>query len=179
MKQYALKETSRRNPHIKHHFNVKHMTPKERDMVGFFGEFAACSLFGIDWKENIRDNYITIDDFDCEVNGLKCDVKTETLPKSYAEKILNNTIRDDEKYGARLINKKQLPLLKKYDIVIFSLFIREDMDYWYPIGYIESNLILEKYPVRTHNPSGARYPSPASAIPTSHLKPISNLFNKE
>lgn len=179
MRQYALIEAKKRNAYIKHHFELDYMSPEERDQVGFLGEFASCKLFNLDWKSNIRDNYETIDDFDFKIGNLKVDVKTETLKKGFAEKILNGTIDDDKAYGARLINKNQLSLLKKYDIVIFSLFIREDMDYWYPIGYLESKIILENYPVRTHNPSGAKYPSPASAIPNSHLKPISNFFNKE
>jgi hypothetical protein len=33
------------------------------------------------------------------------------------------------------INKGQFSLLSKYDIIILGLFNRDQMDYWFPIGF--------------------------------------------
>ncbi|MEC4114957.1 hypothetical protein VSO92_12675 [Myroides pelagicus] len=169
MKEMALKESQRRDAYIKHHFEVNHFTGVERDSVGFCGEFAAVELLGGNWQTNIRENYHTIDDFDIILNGKKIDVKTETVPRKNALKIINKSIQDDELYGRRLINKNQLALLGKYDYVLFGLFIREEMDYWYPIGIIDTKTVLDKYPATIYRPDGNRYPFPGSPIPTSIL----------
>lgn len=176
MKKQAAVESKRRDSFIKHHFEVEHLSYNQRDQLGFLGEFACCSLLGIDWKENIRDNYLTIDDFDFTIKGLKADVKTETIPYKYAQKILKKTISDNELYGRRLINKGQFGLLNKYDIVIFSLFIRNKTDYWHPVGYLETKIILEHYPPTNKRPDGGNYPFSGSPVPTSKLKPVTNLL---
>jgi len=176
MVNQASIEAKKRDPHIKHHFEVHHLSSNQRDILGFLGEFACCDLLKINWKDNIRDNYLTIDEYDFEIKNLKVDVKTETVPLNYANKILNRNIADDELYGRRLIHKGQFSLLSKYDIVIFGLFIRDDLSKWYPIGYIESKVILEHYPPTFKRPDGGRYPFPASPIPTSILKPIDDLM---
>jgi len=97
------------------------------------------------------------------------------VPYKYATKILNRTIGDDDLYGRRLINKNQFSLLAKYDIVVFGFFIRKQLTYWYPIGYIESRTIVENYPPTFKRPDGGSYPFPGSPVPTSILKPISDL----
>ncbi|GAB3508987.1 hypothetical protein [Emticicia fontis] len=135
MKTQAAIEAKRRDSFIQHHFEVNHLTYDQRDEIGFLGEFACCNALGIDWKANIRENYFTIDDYDFIVKGNRIDVKTETLPLNFAQKIISRQITDNELYGRRLINKGQLSLLTKYDLVIFGLFIREDLNYWYPLGY--------------------------------------------
>lgn len=163
-------ESQRRNNYINHHFEVNHLSSQERDSVGFLGEFAGVSILGGDWKSNIRENYLTIDDYDIVVNGKKIDIKTETVPRKYALSIINKSINDDQLYGRRLINKNQLPLLEKYDYVFFGLFIREEMDYWYPIGIIDTQTILRDYPATIFRPDGNRYPFPGSPVPTSILK---------
>lgn len=176
MRKQAKIEAERRNAFIKHHFEVKHLTYQERDELGFLGEFACCEALGIDWKKNIRENYYTIDDYDFIVGNKKIDLKTETVPFNYAHKILNKTIKDDELYGRRLINEGQFSLLSKYDIVIFGLFIRDQMDFWYPIGFTDTKVIIEKYPPKYKRPDGGNYPFPGSPVPTSILKPIENLL---
>jgi hypothetical protein len=176
MRSRARIESIRRNSHIRHHFEVDHMTSEQRDDLGFLGEFACCELLGIDWESNIRDNYLTIDDFDFNINGKKIDVKTETMPVNYAKRLLKGEILDNDLYGRRLINKGQFNLLNKYDIVIFSLFAREHPDYWFPIGYLETKHILENYEPTIDRPDGGRYPFPASPVPTSILRPISDLM---
>ena len=176
MVKYASDESKKRNPYIKHHFEVQHLSSDERDILGFLGEFACCELFDIDWKENIRENYLTIDDFDFKINNLKVDVKTETVPYNYAKKILDGSIDDNKLYGRRLINEGQFNLLKKYDIVLFGLFIRDRLNEWYPIGYIETKKILENYLPTFNRPDGGKYPFSASPVPTSILKPIKDLF---
>ena len=176
MRKDAKAESKKRDKFIKHHFEVEHLTSSQRDEIGFIGEFACGELLGIDWKKNIRKDYKTIDDYDFIVDGNKIDVKTETVPVKYAKKILRKEILDNELYGRRLINQGQFNLLKKYDIVIFSLFAREHLDYWFPIGYIETEHIIKNYPPTINRPDGGKYPFSASAIPTSILKPISDLI---
>ena len=169
-------ESEKRDPHIKHHFEVNHLTKNQRDSIGFLGEFACCELFNIDWKKNIRENYYNIDDNDIILNNLKIDVKTETVPLSYAKTILNNTIKDNKPYGMRLINKGQFDLLKKYDHVIFGLMVRGKLDYWYPIGCIDSNTVLKNFKPTYRKPYGGQYPFPASRVPNSILKPLTTLL---
>jgi len=175
MRTQARIESKKRNEFIKHHFEVGHLSFDERDQLGFLGEFACCEYLGIDWKSNIRDNYYTIDDFDFIIKNKKADVKTETVPFNYAQKILSKTINDNELYGRRLINKGQFNLLTKYDIVIFSLFIRNKMDYWYPIGYTDTKNIITNYPPTYNRPDGGNYPFPGSPVPTSILIPLFEL----
>jgi hypothetical protein len=175
MRTQAKIESQKRDAFIKHHFEVDHLSYQERDELGFLGEFACCVALGIDWRKNIRENYYTIDDFDFIVNHKRIDLKTETVPYKYATKILNRTIGDDDLYGRRLINKNQFSLLAKYDIVVFGFFIRKQLTYWYPIGYIESRTIVENYPPTFKRPDGGSYPFPGSPVPTSILKPISDL----
>lgn len=177
MVNQASIEAKRRNPYIQHHFEVEHLTPEQRDIIGFLGEFACCMLFNINWKNNIRENYFTIDDFDFKVKGLKVDVKTETVPFSYIDRILNKNIDDNRAYGRRLINQGQFNLLTKYDIVIFGLFDRDNFNIWYPIGYLETKEIISKYPPTLNKPYGGTYPFSASPVPTSILKPITDLIN--
>jgi len=176
MREQAKLESKKRNPHIKHHFEVNHLSYEERDELGFIGEFACCEFLGMDWKANIRKDYKTIDDFDFIHNNKRIDVKTETVPKEYARKILRQEILDDELYGRRLINEGQFGLLNKYDIVIFSLFAREHKDYWFPIGYLETETIIKNYPPANQRPDGGEYPFAGCPIPTSVLKPIAYLL---
>ena len=79
MRTQATVEAKRRDAHIRH----------------FLGEFACCTLLNIDWRRNIRDNYLTIDNYDFIVKGLKADVKTETIPRSNALKIQDRSIKDN------------------------------------------------------------------------------------
>ena len=95
MRTQATVEAKRRDAHIRHHFEVAHLSGGERDELGFLGEFACCTLLNIDWRRNIRDNYLTIDNYDFIVKGLKADVKTETIPRSNALKIQDRSIKDN------------------------------------------------------------------------------------
>lgn len=176
MRRCAKAESLKRDAFIKHHFEVGHLSYQERDELGFLGEFACSIALGIDWKSNIREHYHTIDDYDFLLKGKRIDLKTETVPRIYADKILARTIKDDELYGRRLINKGQYSLLPKYDIVIFGLFIRNQLDFWHSIGYIETKVIIEKYPPTDKRPDGGSYPFAGSPVPTSILKPLKNLI---
>ncbi|MFP3832491.1 hypothetical protein [Chryseobacterium sp. SIMBA_028] len=176
MKAQAKIEAQKRDAFIKHHFEVDHLSPEERDELGFWGEFACSTALQQDWKQNIRENYLTIDSYDIIVNGKRTDVKTETVPEGFARKILSKEIDDDKAYGRRLINKGQFDLLSKYDLVIFGLFIREFPEVWYPLGYLETKIITDQYLPTYDRPFGGRYPFPASPVPTSLLKPFNDLL---
>lgn len=176
MKIRAKQEAIKRNPHINHHFDVNHLTGEERDIIGFLGEFACCELLKINWKDNIRKDYLTIDNFDVTVNGKRADVKTETLPEKFLKAVLSKTINDDGVFGRRLINQGQVILLPKYDIVIFGAFERGNYNYWFPFGYLESKYILENYKITNQRPDGGKYPFAALPIKSSDLKPINELL---
>lgn len=179
MRQRAAAESDRRNAHIRHHFEVSHLTGQERDQLGFVGEFACSTFLGMEWKDNIREDYLTVDDYDFIFNGHRIDVKTETVPYTYAMSILQGKIKDDGLYGRRLIHQGQFNLLYKYDKVIFGLCIRNQMDYWYPIGYMDTADIINDFPPTSQRPDGGKYPFPGSPVPTSMLKPLDELFSKE
>lgn len=176
MKRVAKTEAHRRNPYITHHFEVKHFSKEERNVVGFLGEFAACALFGIDWRRNIRDDYVTIDTGDIQVGTAIIDVKTETVPKWALQKIVTRQIDDDGPYGRRLINENQVPLLHKYDYVLFSGFLRNDLSYWYPFGYVATDYVLQNYSVTTERPDGGTYPEAAMPVRTSSLRNVIELM---
>ena len=176
MREQAKIESEKRNPHIKHHFEVNHLSYHKRDVVGFLGEFATCELLGINWKKNIRADYETIDSGDGKCKKGIFDVKTETIPYENLHKILNREIKDDELYGRRLIYEGQISLLEKYDIIIFGAFCRNNYKKWYPIGWLDTKYILANYRVTKKRPDGGEYPFSALAIKTSELKPISELL---
>lgn len=172
----ANREAKKRNPYIKHHFEVEHLTGEERDIIGFLGEFACCEIFGINWKDNIREDYLTIDTGDIKINNLVFDVKTETLPKNYLDKILNGTLNDDMTWGRRLINAGQVALLNHYDIVIFGGFDRKNFSEWHPFGYLQSQYILNNYTVTRDRLDGGTYPFAALPVRTSQLRNINELL---
>ncbi len=176
MKKQAAIEANKRDPYIRHHFEVPHLTSAERDMIGFLGEFACCEALNIDWRKNIREDYLKKDSGDLILNGKCFDVKTETVPSYYAKKIVYRTIGDNEKYGCRLIHQDQFPLLLQYDFVTFGLFFRESLDFWYPIGYLETAPIVKNYPPTNKRPDGEAYPFPGSPVPTSLLRPFHELL---
>ncbi len=176
MWNYAKKEALKRDPDINHHFNVDHFSPIERDMVGFVGEFCCSKLLNLDWKKNIRDNYKTIDDNDIIINNYKIDVKTESLPFEYLNKLINSLINDDEKYGRRLINENQVKLIPKYDITIFGCIDRDKKDKWYFLGWIVNTKLLKYIPTNLR-PDGNYYPFKALPIKTSELKKFSDLIS--
>lgn len=173
MRQRAALEADRREPFIEHHFEVDHMAGNERNIVGFLGEFACCECLGIDWQNNIRDNYLTIDSGDIHIGNLVIDVKTETIPGHYCDRVVERTIDDDVTYGRRLINEEQVPLLDHYDYVIFGAFKRGDLSTWYPIGCIRTRKALNEYTIATDSPNGIHYPKPGLPIRTSDLHDIS------
>jgi len=177
MHERAKAESTKREAFIQHHFEVAHLTSAERNSIGFLGEFAFSEYMGSDWKENIRPDYLTIDDCDFMLGDKKIDVKTETVPKNYAEKILNGQIDDDRAYGRRLYSQGQYNLLGRYDYIVFGMLIREEKDKWYPLGYISSQEIINNYKPTTFGPNGIKYPYPGAPIHTSQLELLSDLKN--
>lgn len=177
MRARAAIESERREPFIQHHFEVNHMNGNERNIVGFLGEFACCEYLGINWQANIRDNYLTFDNGDIHIGNLVIDVKTETIPGNYCDRVVDRTIDDDGTYGRRLITEEQVPLLEHYDYVIFGAFKRDDLSTWYPIGCTRTKKVLEEYEIATDSPNGTHYPIPGIPIRTSELHDI-NLISE-
>jgi methyl-accepting chemotaxis protein len=141
MIERAKQEADKREKYIEHHFSVEHLTDDKRNIIGFLGEFACCELLGVDWKKNIRSDYLTIDSGDINIGDYLIDVKTETIPQPYFNEVFNRRINDDKAYGRRLITEEQIPLLAKYNIVIFGAFVREKYNKWYALGYLETSYI--------------------------------------
>lgn len=175
MRELARKESARREPFIKHHFNVRHLNNEERNMVGFLGEFACCDRLNIDWESNIRENYLTIDDFDLIYKEKKIDVKTETIPRTVLQRIVLGQISDDQLYGRRLINKRQVSLLNRYDIVVFGALDRETKSEWFALGWMTTDSILKNYTPTILRPDGGRYPYAGLPVHTSRLNKIESL----
>lgn len=176
MVKRAEEEAKRREPYITHHFSVEHLSDEHRNEIGFLGEFACCELLGIDWRSNIRHDYLTIDNGDIRIGDYVFDVKTETVPETYFQHVIERTIPDDGTYGRRLIMENQVPLLKKYDGVIFGAFMRGCYDRWHAIGYISASHILENYAITKKAPFGADYPEAAVAVRTSELGDMGKLI---
>lgn len=178
----AVIERQKRDPYINHHFELEYFSSEKRDLIGFLGEFACCKMFGINWQENIRDNYYSIDDGDIILNKQVLDVKTETLPLSFLQKLITGKIDDDKPYGRRLINNEQVPLLKKYSAVIFGAFAREDCQnnkfphFWYALGYASVDKDLCRYEITKKTPFGTEYPTPVIPYKTSELRDIHELI---
>jgi len=172
----AKVQASKRDKHIKHHFEVEHLTKEERDTIGFLGEFAGSVLLGQNWKDNIRKDYVTIDTCDIKHQGKLIDIKTETLPYDKLQRIKLNIIDDEEVYGRRLIHKGQVSLLPKYDIVIFGGFVRNKYDKWYPFGFLETKHILNNYKVTQNRPDGGLYPFAALPVKSTELKDIEEIL---
>lgn len=177
MKLVARQESNKRESFIKHHFKPKHSSLMKTNEVGFIGEFCFCEFLGLDWRKNIRSDYKTIDNYDLVFNSKRIDVKTETIPHHYATKLLNNTIKDDDKFGRRLYSSGQFKLLEKYDYIVFGLIIRNTEDFWYPLGFTSAGYILKNYRPTLERPDGGAYQSPGAPIKTSSLQPIRNFFN--
>jgi hypothetical protein len=175
MRKCAKEESLKRNPHIKHHFEVSHYSKSHRDQIGFLGEFAACELLGKDWKNNIREDYLTIDAQDLKCGDLKFDFKTESIPSIFIQKVISKGVKDDELYGRRLVCEGQKKLLEKYDILIFGAVERGVEDYWYFLGWIYAKYILENYHPIKQKPSGGEYPIPGFPVKNSDLKTFEEL----
>lgn len=176
MKERARVEAAKRDKYITHHFEVDHMTGEKRDAVGFYGEFAAREYFGISYADGIRPDYIKIDSGDIVMNGKIIDVKTETVPDDVLDKLLKGEIDDNGRYGRRLINSEQVPLLSHYDYVMWGVFGRGDMSKWYPLGYLPTSEIIGKYKVTKKTPFGSEYPAACLNIHTSKLRSCDKLI---
>jgi len=185
MRSAAIREAERREPHIRHWFETDYYSLAQTNIVGFIGEFAACVLLGLDWRSNIRPNYLTIDRQDIIFKEKHVSVKTESLPRQYLAPVVSRKIDDDKKYGRRLYPFGQRNLLKKYDIVIFGAVLRvnetkleewlKKLDIWYLIGWTEAKKVLSYTPTSIA-PFGGKYPYPAFPVKTSELKDIEDLF---
>lgn len=175
----AQNEVARRNNYLNPHFNLGYMSEETRQIIGFLGEFSCQEYLGINWRDNIRENYLRPDDYDFIHNNQRVDVKIETLPnQQLLDSVSQRIINDNAPYGRRLIVEGQYPLLHHYDLVMFGGLLRPSKtnqwnpvdSYWYPIGMITSQHILNNYRPLTKMPFGhGHYPQPCVNIRTSEL----------
>lgn len=176
MREAAGREAKRRNPKIKHHFELEYMSGAQRDIVGFLGEFACKECLGLDWRAGIRENYDTIDRGDILQTDIVVDIKTETIPNEILMKLIRGQVGDDQPYGRRLINQEQIPLLEHYDYVVWGAFSRGmNNGLWFSLGYLETAFILEHYRPTIRTPFGTRYNEPCMNIRQSQLKSMYGL----
>lgn len=179
MLNIATKEVERRGNYLNPHFNLNYLNEDTRQIIGFLGEFACQEYLGINWRNNIRENYIKPDDYDFMHNYQRVDVKTETIPtQDTLNLVIQRTINDDIPYGRRLIVQGQYPLLQHYDLVMFGAILRPNRpnqwnpvgNYWYPIGMVTSQHILNNYRPPCRKPFGdGLYPQHCVNIRTSEL----------
>lgn len=183
MLHYAERETQKRMPYIHAHFEAAHYSePAMRHIISFIGEFACQQYLGLDWKKNIRANYLVPDDYDCIYQDLLIDIKTETIPNhTKLKNVIQHTIDDDEPYGRRLICENQFRRLHFYDLVIFGCILRPTKTdttwtpvgaHWYPIGLISSQEVLDHYQPTRDTPFQRTYPEPCVNIHTSRLEKL-------
>lgn len=188
---------------ISHHFSLEHLDDRARNILGFIGEFAGRDALGLDWREGIRGDYLTPDEGDIISDQCTVDIKTETIPGEYFQKIVRrrydvigkeickNSI-DDGPYGRRLICEDQVALLTKYNFVLWCAFEREKYQKWvdngYPVGkdlpecyilgYCDTEFIRKDYQVRKDKPYGTGgYPVSCLAVRTSDLQHFQGLRN--
>ena len=179
MLDIATNEVKRRGNNLNPHFKLKYLNEDKRQIIGFLGEFACQEYLGINWRNNIRENYIKPDDYDFIHNNQRVDVKTETIPtQNTLNLVTQRTINDDIRYGRRLIAQAQYPLLQHYDLVMFGAILRPNNasqwnpvgNYWYPIGMVTSQHILNNYRPPCNMPfNNQPYPEPCVNIKTSEL----------
>lgn len=176
MSAAARREAERRDPNINHHFELEYMSGRERDIVGFLGEFACKEFLGLDWRAGIRENYDTIDRGDILQTNLVVDIKTETIPKEILMKLIRGQVGDDQPYGRRLINQEQIPLLNHYDYVAWGAFSRNmNNGLWFSLGYLETSFILQNYKPTLDTPFGTHYNEPCINVRQSRLKSMYGL----
>lgn len=176
----AQNEVNKRNSFLHPHFNLRYLNENTRQIIGFLGEFACQTYLNIDWRINIRPNYIRPDDYDFIHNDQRVDVKTETLPNQNLVNIVSTrTIDDDIPYGRRLIVEGQYLLLSHYDTVMFGCFLRPNNSdwnpvgmHWHPIGMVTTRHILENYTPTQRTPFHRIYPQACVNIRTSELQDI-------
>ncbi|CAE6901050.1 hypothetical protein ACOMICROBIO_GDFFDHBD_01522 [Vibrio sp. B1REV9] len=202
MIEQSIIQTKKRNPDLKPHFENLNMTKEQGHQIGFLGEFAACVYFGLDWLDNIRSDYKTIDTHDLTLGNAKVDVKTESVPDNIFQMLQtqfrkrpflqHGSIFDDKPYGRRLINAGQRQELEKKHVVLFGAVNRDSMiehedgtfliglSGWLPLGYVTVKNAL-KYPIIEDKPFVAKkhkYPTPVMAIKSSDLLSIDDLKEK-
>lgn len=175
MREAARIETQRRDPNINHHFELEYMNGEERDIVGFLGEFACKVCLGLDWRAGIRENYDEIDAGDILHAGAVVDIKTETIPQDILMRLIRGQVGDDQPYGRRLINQKQIPLLEHYGYVVWGAFSRGRDGLWFSLGYLETQFILQNYQPTINTPFGMHYNEPCLNIRQSDLRNINGL----
>lgn len=175
MRRAAETESQRRNDFIRHHFGLEYMSGRQRDIVGFLGEFACKEYLGLDWRAGIRKSYETIDKGDILIPGITADIKTETMSPGNLTLLLSGQIGDDAPYGRRLINQGQVGLLEHYDYVIWGAFPRGLYNWWYPLGYLDTRHILENYTVTERTPFGRTYPEACLNVRHSELRDLEEL----
>lgn len=174
MREAAKIESKKREPNIHHHFTLNNFNT---NVAGFLGEFACKKYFGLDWKRDIRDDYIISDSGDIRLpNNIVIDIKTQTFYDDVLCKLIYGQATDDEDCGRRLINEKQIKLLSNYTYIVWGAISRNNQDKWYPLGYLEADYILKNYQVTNYAPSGYLYKAPCLSIPQSSLKPVKELI---
>ncbi|WP_102409459.1 hypothetical protein [Vibrio cyclitrophicus] len=151
MIEQSIIQTKKRNPDLKPHFENLNMTKEQGHQIGFLGEFAACAYFGLNWLDNIRADYKTIDTYDLALGNAKVDVKTESVPDNIFKLLQtqftkpckqirkhspqwrqrpyfqHESIFDDKPYGRRLINVGQRKELEKKHVVLFGAVNRNSI----------------------------------------------------
>jgi hypothetical protein len=166
----SVMQASKRNPHIKHHFESATMDGEIRDQVGFLGEFACCEALGLSWQENIRSSYSVPDNCDILFSGKKIDVKTSIAPERF--------VPPNHTRGFLMVAEAQREHVLKSDYIVSGIIDKEKMNGWYPVGFAPTSIINGIKPVTHHSVSGTKYVTPTIEINYSKLQTVEVLMGE-
>lgn len=157
-------------------------------IIGYLGDIACAVFLGISPKCMLKEMVYSTDclthrdKYDLFFNSCNIDIKIEDYG-TYQEKVLNNTIRTDEPYGCRLINKSQwIENSNHIDFYIFGTFDHAFSDKFKLhnakninlLGFVSHNDIKD-LPFSKYTPAGKKLLTEAKIIPHSSLKNINLL----
>jgi hypothetical protein len=195
----ALKIAELRSAHFQNRFRNKKIISFHKNelyiehiesIMGYLGDIACAIFLNIDPKVVLKEMVYSTDCLthrdECDVffNGCSIDVKLEDYD-GYQDKVINNTIKKNEPYGCRLINKAQWEQnSKNIDIYVFGAFDYNFSDNFKLhnvknvnlIGFIEKKDV-EKYEFSDTTPAGRKLPTETKIIPNDDLKDINLLKN--
>ena len=161
--------------------------PYVEGLIGYVGDIAAALFLNLDpiaelKRMLVETSFLTHrDSSDLEYRGYRVDVKTELIPETRRDAVIDRSIGDNQTYGKRLINQAQLDDNRyESEIYLFGTLDSENpfqATNWIPVGFITSTRRREVAPVATRTPGIATIPYPAYAVPTSALSAPTAMFD--
>jgi len=172
----AKEWTDIKAPRITQHFTQKRISKKESIFMASLGEIAFCEMMDIDWESRKIENKPDIDAITNK--GKIMEIKTYSVPSPYFEKLIRNELDNDDLYGRCLFLEKQAHELGICDYVFWGVFQDHEYNVWYPIGYMSSHDILERYTAQTHVCDGrVKLPQIAFTVGNQDVRKLRKWYN--